>query len=210
MTAFSDADTGLVGKGRTGIVQRFRAFSQVHQHIQFRQRAGAKLQIGQVWHQHVKQLFIQLFFQRQCSTFRGEHFVFVLFQLGNNVALGVFQRLTTDVVNWCQMALPAADLNIVTVYRVIPHFQGVEPKTLALADFQFIKIIRCTVCQRPPFVQLLVVARGNDAAVTHQNRRRIDNGAFQQFAKLGKLAHRFTEFLNRSAVNVAQLSTQFR
>ena len=113
-------------------------------------------------------------------------------------------------MNRRQVALPAADLNIVAVYRVIPHFQGVEPKTFALADFQLVEVVRRTVGQRAPFVQLFVVAWGNYAAITHQNRRRIDNGTLQQFAKLGKLAHGFAEFLHRRAVNVTQLRAQFR
>ena len=210
MTAFSDANARLIGKGRAGIVQRFSAFCQIDQHVQLRQRAGALLQVAQVRHQHVEQLFIQLFFQGQRLAFRGEDFVFVLFQFRNDIAFGVFQRLATHVVNRRQVALPAANLNVVTVYRVIPHFQGVEPKTLALADFQLIEVIRRTVGQRAPFVQLFVVAWGNHAAITHQNRRRIDNGALQQFAKLGKFAHGFAEFLYRRAVNVTQLRAQFR
>ena len=161
-------------------------------------------------HQHVKQLFIELFFQRQRFAFRGENFVLVLFQLGNDVAFSVFQRLAAHVVNRRQVALPAADLNVVTVNRVIPHLQGVETKTLALADLQLIKVVRRAVGQRAPFVQLLVVARGNHAAITHENRRRINNGAFKQLAEFGKFAHGFAEFLYRRAVNVAQLRTQFR
>ncbi len=125
MAAFGNANAGFVSKGWTGVVQRIGSLGQVNQDIQFGQRSGAQLQVSQVRHQDVEQLVIQLLLQRQRFTLRREHFVLVLFQLRNNVALGIFQRLAANVVNRGQVALPTADLNIVTVYRVVADFQGV-------------------------------------------------------------------------------------
>lgn len=101
MAAFGNANAGFVSKGRTGVVQRIGALGRLPD-IQLGQRSGAQLQVSQVRHQDVEQLVIQLFLQRQRFTFRREHFVFVLFQLGNNVALGIFQRLAANVVNRCR------------------------------------------------------------------------------------------------------------
>ena len=202
MATFGNANAGLVSKGWTGVVQRFGALGQVYQHIQLGQRSGAHLKVSQMRHQDVEQLVIQLFLQRQRFTFRREHFVFVLFQLGNNVA--------ANVVNRCQVALPTTDLDIVTVYGVVADFQGVEPQTFTLADFQLIQIIRRAIGQRTPFVQLFVITRSNNPAIPHQNRRRINDGAFQQFAKLGKFAHGFAQLLHWRAVDLSQLSAQFR
>ncbi|VFS44215.1 Uncharacterised protein [Enterobacter cancerogenus] len=162
VAAFGNANARFVDKGRAGVVQRFRTLCQVNQHIQLCQRARAELQVAEMRHEHVEQFVIQLLFQRQRFAFRGENFIFVLFQLRNNVALGVFQRLATYVVDRGQVALPTADLNEVAVYRVIADFQGIEAQAFALADLQLVEIVRCTVSQRAPFVQLLVVARRND------------------------------------------------
>ena len=78
------------------------------------------------------------------------------------------------------MALSAADLNIVTVDTIKPDFQCIDAEFFPLADFQFVEIITGAVRQGSPLIQFFIVARGNHTAVTHQYRRRFNNGPLQQ------------------------------
>ncbi|MNZ75854.1 hypothetical protein D3C78_943420 [compost metagenome] len=130
-------------------------------------------------HQHIEQLFIKLFFKRQRFTFGGENFVLILFQFRNDITLGVLKCLTTDIVNRGVVALTTADLNVIAVNSVIADFQRIQTQTLALADFQFIEVIRCAVGQGSPFIEFLVIARSNDAAITNQNRWGFNNRVLQ-------------------------------
>ncbi len=108
------------------------------------------------------------------------------------------------------MALTTANLNVITMYRVIADFQRIQPGTLAFANFQTIEIIGGAIRQRAPFVQLFMVAGRNNAAVADQYRRCVNNGAFQEVAQFGEIAHFFTQRLYRRAVNGFKLSVQFR
>ena len=210
MAAFADANARLIAKGRAAVVQGFRAFRQVDQHVQLGQRACARLQVGKMRQQQVEQFVIKLFFQRQRLALGGQHLIFVFLQLRNNVAFGVFQRLATHVVDRRQVALAAADLDIVAVDGVVADLQGIEAQPLALADLQLIEIISGAIGQRPPLVQLFAVARGDNPAVADQHRRRVDHRALQQFAQFAKLAHFLAQFLHRLTVNVGQLLAQQR
>ncbi|VTM87515.1 Uncharacterised protein [Raoultella ornithinolytica] len=73
VTAFADANTRFIAEGRAAVVQGFRAFGEVNQYIQFRQRAGALLKVGKVRQQHIEQLLVELFLQRQRFPFRRQY-----------------------------------------------------------------------------------------------------------------------------------------
>ena len=210
MAAFANANAWLIAKGRAAVVQGFRTFCQVDQHVQLGQRAGAGLQIGEMRQQQVEQFVIKLFFQRQRFALGGQHLIFVFLQLRNNVAFGVFQRLAAHIVDRREVALAAADLDVVAVDGVVADFQGIEAQPLALADLQLIEIIGGAIGQRPPLVQLFAIARGDDPAVADQHRRGVDHRALQQFAQFGELAHFLAQFLHRLTVNVGQELTQQR
>ena len=168
------------------------------------------LKVGKVRQQHIEQLLVELFLQRQRFPFRRQYFVLILLQFRNNVALGVFQRLAADVVNRGMLALAAADLNVVTVHGIVTDLQRVQPQAFAFANFQLIEIVGGAIRQRAPFIELLMVARGNNAAVAHQHRRRVDNCAFEQFAQFAELAHFIAQPLDRRAADVSQHLAQDR
>jgi hypothetical protein len=113
-------------------------------------------------------------------------------------------------MNRCQMALPATNLDVVTMYRVITHFQRIQSEAFALADLQPVKIVGCAISQTAPFVQLGVITRRNHAAIAHQYRRRIDNCSLQQLAQFAELAHFFAQRLHWRAFHFRQLRAQFR
>ena len=63
------------------------------------------------------------------------------------------------------MALSTADLNVITMHRVKSDFQRVQAGTFTLADFQTLQIIGRAVSQRPPLIQLFVIARCDNTTV---------------------------------------------
>ena len=210
MAAFADTNTRLIAKSRAAVVEGLRALGEVHQHIELRQRAGALLQIAKMRQQHIEKFIVQLLFQRQRLPFGGQHFVFILLQLRNNIALGVLEGLATDVVDRRMLALTAANLDVVAVDGIVAYLQRVQPQALALANFQSVEVIGRAIGQPAPLIEFRVIAGGDNAAVANQYRRRIDNRPFQQFAQLAKFPHLFPEPLYWRTVDVPQHRAQCR
>ncbi|MNY53972.1 hypothetical protein D3C86_1897820 [compost metagenome] len=99
-----------------------------------------------------------------------------------------------------QVALPATDLNVIAMNTIETDLQRIQPQFFALADLETVEIVAGTIGQGPPFVQLTVVAGGDNATVANQHRRGFHHGALQQVLQFIKLTHLGQQVLHMRSI----------
>ena len=121
MTSLPDEQfAALVHRGADVVVVR-RHLRQRGENVQPRHRPGGGLDAGKLSGEIKQQLLEQLVLQRQQTLAGAQNFVFEVFQVLGDVALGVCQRLLAHEVCGYLSGEGLADLDVVTEHPVEAH-----------------------------------------------------------------------------------------
>jgi hypothetical protein len=126
---------------------------------------------------------------------RAQDLGFVFFQGRRDVALGVGRGLLAVVLGrHGDVAAGFGDLNVVAEDIVVADLEVLDPGAFALGLFQLGDKAFAAGTQVAQAVQFVVIAVFDEAPITHQQRRFIYNGGFQQFGEFrGGGSHDDTE-----------------
>ena len=182
MTAVPDLDAVGEIHDRTGVVIVTGDIGERAQHIQRRDRLRGLLHAVYLGGNLVTHLDKQFVFQRGQPLLRAEHRAFELLEFIRDVSLAVCQRLLADIIVRHGVQIGFADLDIVAEHAVITDLELTDARALALAlldGCNFALAARGEVTQG---VDLLIVARADQAALTQQDGRLVHDRQLDQRA----------------------------
>ena len=180
MSTLHDAHAWLADKARAVQIKVQRALGQVAQYIQLGQGGGGILQRCQLADQVFQQVLIEHLFPSQGTALGRQCLVFELFQLWGDKPLCTFERLATLIVDGRRLGLLARQFDEIAVHAVVADFQVGQSGTGFFAGFQVNQELPGVFAQGLQLVQLAVVTGLQNAAVTDDCRRVVDDGFFQQ------------------------------
>jgi hypothetical protein len=157
------------------------------QAVEFGDGPRDALQDRDVDRQCAEQFVPQLAFQRQRALVGRQRLVLEGLQFGRDVALGVLQGLPAAVVVGDLLDVGVGDFDVEAMHLVVFDLEVGDAAALAFACFEFDQEGAAVVLDGAQFVEVGVVARGDDAAFADQQRRAPARRRGQQFdAGLGR------------------------
>jgi len=117
-------------------VERASPLGESRQQIQFRERRGDPLAIGDEGQQCLQQRIVERAFTCECPLLGRQGFVFEGLQFRRDVALGVLQRLAPAIVVRHLVGLAARDFDIEAMHLVVFDAQIADAGTGPFACFE--------------------------------------------------------------------------
>ena len=179
---------GCLVEPRRAVVERFRAFGEVAEHVELGDRRGRALERLEIRGDPRHELLVERLLACERAFAGAEHPVLELLELGGDVALRALQGLAPDVVGRRPLALGLGELDVVAVHAVVPDAEVRGAGAFALARLERFEEGVRVGGQAAQLVELGVVAGGEHPAVAHEHRRGIDHRAVEQRRHFRKLA----------------------
>ncbi len=185
MPTFDDRQHRLIADRGAAIAAATSLLGQRDQHVQLRQDGGRGLQSPGAGGHRVAKFQEQFILQLLGFLVGREDLLFVLFQFGGDVALGVLDGLLANVVGRNFGAMGVGDFDVVTKHFVEPDFEAgnaAARRLLRLIGRDPLLAPRCQVAQR---VELAVEPRSNKTAFAAHQRTVVFERRFELGANVG-------------------------
>ena len=210
MTAGGNCDARRVRELRLPVIEGFGALGECTEHIEPRQACRTSLQCRQLLDQTCEHFVVELVLPGKRPIPRAQHLVLEGFELLGDVAFRALECLSASVLCRDLVRVAAPELYVVAVHAVVSDFERRDAGALAFPRLQLAQKGISVAGQAPQFVELPIVARGNDAAVAQPQGRALDDGLPQPGAGLGILADGNQQLREQRAVHGGQGRVQIR
>ena len=118
-----DVDAGLLGQQRRAVAAQVGELGEACEHIEVCEQVGGALEAGQLGDERVAELAQQTGLEVDAAAVGGEEFLFILLQLGRDVALRVGDRLLAEVVDGDRLAVGVGDLDVIAEDPVVADLE---------------------------------------------------------------------------------------
>ena len=165
VTSLANVDGIRIVDHRTVIVVRHGNFSKRTQHVQGRNQLGIRLQGTDISSRFLQKRIVKGGLDFQNFILRPQDFILILFQLGRNITLAVYEGLLANPRVRRLVLVGFRHFDVITEHIVEPDFQGGNTRlfNFALLDFQeFLLAMDRNIAQ---FIQFGIDPLGNHAAL---------------------------------------------
>ena len=136
--------------------------------------------------EQLQQRFKQALFHRQRAVVGGKRLVFKGFQLGCDVALDVFKRLSALVFDRHLARVALRNFDVKTTDAVVFDAQIGDACALPFCGFHRGEKRAAVVLNRAQFVEISAVAACDHAAIAHDQCGLVHHGALQERQPFGR------------------------
>ena len=180
MPAAGDLDARRVGqRGRDPVIVE-RAAAERAEHVQTGQPGRDGLQFGQMRGERLDEFGVECLFAGQRPLAGREHLILELLEFRRDIAFDGLEGLATLVIHRRLVGMHAAHLDVIAVHAVVADLERFHARTFALARFQFGKKTVGIGRKVAQFIQRVVVAARDYAAVANHHGRVVDHRALEQ------------------------------